>query len=158
MLSVWLVEEFMSAFMWRRGLLFFHRKQETRSHNRMPQVFLYCTWCVGECMGITHLPSRAEERRSGWREGCTVFGVMKMEFHSKYRCFGGVSYAFLSRIHAALTWHCSTFKRQQAKDSLMFCVFFWWSCDTIASTCVSFPPGVMLELQVWICGMVALLL
>lgn len=75
-------------------------------------------------MGITHLQSygacQAEER-SGWREGCTVFGVMKMEFHSKYRCFWGVSCTFPLRPDVVLTWRCSTFEK--ATGQTLFDVF-----------------------------------
>lgn len=79
-------------------------------------------------MGITHLQSygacQAEER-SGWREGCTVFGVMKMEFHSKYRCFRGVSCTFPLRPDVVLTWRCSTFEKATGQTLFdVFCFVF----------------------------------
>lgn len=92
-------------------------------------------------MGITHLQShnarQAEERRSGWREGCTVFGLMEMEFHSKYSCFWGVSYPF--PFDSVLFYFC-----KGNRPKVVWCFMFSFCGAAIQSF-----PHVPLSLQVW---------
>lgn len=74
--GVWLVVEYMSVFcvcVWERGGCIFHRKQETRSHNRMPQVFtLYLMrgWLHGgnPFTKLWCLSRRRREPRKEWVE------------------------------------------------------------------------------------------
>lgn len=62
------------VFVCERGGCILHRKQETRSHNRMPQVFiLYLMrgWLHG---GNPFTKCFSSRRRARWREGCTLRG------------------------------------------------------------------------------------